>query len=354
VPRKLDVGQRPLDIARKDSAMKVSVTAPCRVDLAGGTLDIWPLGLLHRGSLTVNVAIPTRVRMEVELAGPIGHVEHAEENGPWRMLGPEDTAHDLTAAVCFALRSTGGVRVRVLEQAPIGSGLGGSSSYAVALARAVLALEERLMGDRALVALLRDLEARVLGIPTGTQDHWAAIRGGVLAVHIEPGGESIERLQVDPEWVSERLTVFFTGINHHSGMVNWEVIRRRLDGDESTRSALESIADAARLCRQALVAQDEHELGAAVSAEWAARRRLAPDVCPDDVENVVRHAQIAGATAVKACGAGGGGSLLLWHPPELRDRVTDALISVAPSGRVLNSGVARDGCEVLQVEPSPA
>jgi D-glycero-alpha-D-manno-heptose-7-phosphate kinase len=322
--------------------------------MAGGTLDIWPLGLLHHGSLTVNVAIPTRVRMEVEFAGPVGHVEHAEGDGPLRMLGPEDTAHDLTAAVCFALRSTGRVRVRVFEQAPVGSGLGGSSSYAVALARGVLALEERSMGERALVALLRDLEARVLGIPTGTQDHWAAIRGGVLAVHIEPGSESIERLQVDQNWVSERLTVFFTGINHHSGMVNWEVIRRRLDGDESTRSALESIADAARLCRQALLAQDEHEVGVAVAAEWAARRRLAPEVCPDDVEKAVRRARDAGATAVKACGAGGGGSLLVWHPPGFRDRIAEALFDAAPSGRILESGVARDGCEVLQVSTSAA
>lgn len=333
--------------------MRVAVTAPCRADLAGGTLDIWPLGLLHRGSLTVNVAIPTKVRMEVELAGPVGHVEHAESDGQWRTLGPEDTTHDLTAAVCFALRSTGGVRVRVLEQAPLGSGLGGSSSYAVALARAILALEERLMGDRALVALLRDLEARVLGIPTGTQDHWAAIRGGVLAVHLEPGGESIERLQVDPIWLSQRLTVFFTGINHHSGMVNWEVIRRRLDGDEATRSALESIADASRMCRQALMAQDEHEVGVAVAAEWAARRRLAPEVCPDDVESVVRRALEAGAAAVKACGAGGGGSLLAWHPPGTRELVTEALTDAAPTGWVLESGVSLDGCEVREVEHSP-
>jgi D-glycero-alpha-D-manno-heptose-7-phosphate kinase len=333
--------------------MRVAVTAPCRVDLAGGTLDIWPLGLLHHGSLTVNVAIPTRVRMEVDFSAPVGHVEHAECDDPWRMLGPEDTARDLTAAVCFALRSTGRVRVRVFEQAPIGSGLGGSSCYAVALARAVLALEERSMGDRALVALLRDLEARVLGIPTGTQDHWAAIRGGILAVHIEPGGESIERLPVDQDWVAERLTVFFTGINHHSGMVNWEVIRRRLDGDEGTRSALESIADAARLCRQALVAQDEHEVGLAIGAEWAARRRLAPEVCPEDVELVVRCAREAGATAVKACGAGGGGSLLVWHPPGLRQRIADALVAAAPTGRLLEPGVAAEGCEVLQVATSP-
>jgi D-glycero-alpha-D-manno-heptose-7-phosphate kinase len=332
--------------------MQVTVTAPCRVDLSGGTLDIWPLGLLHHGSVTVNVAIPTRVRLEVDLSAPVGHVEHAEREGPWRRLDPEAAADDLTASVCFALRSTGGVRVRVLEVPPLGSGLGGSSSYAVALARAVLALEDRSMGDRALVSLVRDLEARVLGVPTGTQDHWAAVRGGVLAIHMDPGGESVERLAVDSQWISDRLTVFFTGINHHSGMVNWQVIRRRLDGDEVTQRALDSIADAARLCRQALANQDEEETASAVAAEWAARQRLAPEVCPGDLDRIVRTSLNAGATAAKACGAGGGGSLLLWHPEGARDALVSALAQIAPSGYMLEPGVARDGCEVHEVEGS--
>ncbi len=330
--------------------MRVTVTAPCRVDFAGGTLDIWPLGLFHRGSVTVNMAISTRVRMQVDLSAPIGHVEQAQGDDPWRQMGPDAASNDLTAAVCYALRSTGGVRVRVLEQAPIGSGLGGSSSYAVALARAVLALEERTLGDRALVALLRDLEARVLGTPTGTQDHWAAVRGGVLAIHYDPGGESVEPLAVDPEWISDRTTVFFTGIDHHSGMVNWEVIRRRLDGDEATRVALEAIADSARLCRQALVAQDERETAAAVAAEWAARRQLAPEVCPDDLEEILRTAYDGGAAAVKACGAGGGGSLLIWHAAGARDQLVKVLAKVAPTGQVLSPGIAGNGCQVLLSE----
>ncbi len=48
----------------------VRATAPCRADLAGGTLDIWPLGLLHRNALTVNIAIPVRVTLEVSDGGP--------------------------------------------------------------------------------------------------------------------------------------------------------------------------------------------------------------------------------------------------------------------------------------------
>jgi len=330
---------------RLGSPMRVVGTAPCRADFAGGTLDIWPLGLLHPGALTVNVAIPVRVRLSVDLAAPVGHVEHAVGDGAWRSSGPLES-RDLTAAVSFALRSTGGVRVRVVEQAPLGSGLGGSSAYAVALARSILALEDRSMGERVLVGVLRDVEARVMEALTGVQDHWAALRGGVLAVHLQPGGESVEPLVVDPEWLGSRFSVFFTAMSHHSGMVNWQVVRRRMEGDASTRDALEAIADSARRCRRGMLAQDEDEVGAALSAEWLARRKLAPEVCPVELEMLESAALNAGARAFKACGAGGGGSVLLWHPAGHRDRIAEALAVAMPGGAMQPVGVSSTGCEV--------
>jgi D-glycero-alpha-D-manno-heptose-7-phosphate kinase len=302
--------------------------------------------VLHRGALTVNVAVPMRVRLEADLGGAPGHVDHAIDDRPWRRLDPDDVDADLTAAVCFAIRPQGGVRVRVLEQAPLGSGLGGSSSYAVALARGVLALADRTADDRALVALLRDLEARVLGAPTGVQDHWAAVIGGVLAVHMEPGGETVEQLAVDNRWLADRLSLFFTGVTHHSGMVNWQVVRRRIEGEAATISALTAIAEAAARCRQALLAGDGRECGAAIAAEWAARKGLAPEVCPPELERLERIALEGGALALKACGAGGGGSLLLWHHPGARDGLAKVLASEAPAGWMLDSGLAMEGCRV--------
>ena len=325
----------------------VRVEAPCRADLAGGTLDIWPLGLLHPGALTVNAAIPLKVRLEVDCEAPQGELRHAVGEDGWRSLHPGDWATDLTAAVAFALRPHGGLRVRVRSQAPMGSGLGGSSAYAVALARAVLAANGEGMEDERLVPLLRDLEARVLATPTGVQDHWAAVLGGVLALHLEPGEPRVEHLAVDPGWLGDRMTVFFTGITHHSGMVNWQVIRRRMEGEERTTAALAAIAEAASRCRAALVAADEELAAAAVAAEWAARKRLAPEVCPPELEAVERAAIEAGALAVKACGAGGGGSLLVWHAPGARDGLEAALIKAAPEGRVVATGVAITGCKVV-------
>ena len=325
----------------------MTVESPCRADLAGGTLDIWPLGMLHPGSLTVNAAIPVMVRLEVDLEAPPEEVWHAMGDGEWRRLDREAALSDLSAAVAFAVRPTGGVRVRVRSQAALGSGLGGSSAYAVALARGILTVAGEEMADERLVAVARDLEARVLGIPTGVQDHWASVRGGVLAVHHEPGGERIEVLDVNPEWVGERMTVFDTGITHHSGMVNWQVIRRRLDGESAAVDALEAIAGAARRCRVELIAGNEDGVGRAMGYEWSARKRLAPEVCPPELDAIIDAGLAAGASAIKACGAGGGGSVLVWHPPGARESISSALNRAAPDGSVVATRVAKIGCRVL-------
>ena len=336
------------------AGLGMTVESPCRADLAGGTLDIWPLGMLHPGSVTVNAAIPVMVRLEVDLEAPPDEVWHAIGEGEWRRLGEADATSDLSAAVAFAVRPTGGLRVRVRSQAGLGSGLGGSSAYAVALARGILTATADEMADERLVAVARDLEARILGISTGVQDHWASVRGGVLAVHHEPGGERVEALDVDPGWVGERMTIFDTGISHHSGMVNWQVIRRRLDGEVVAVDAFEAIAEAARRCRTELIAGNEDGVGQTVADEWRARKRLAPEVCPSDLDAVVAAGLAAGAAAVKACGAGGGGSVLVWHPPGARDAIVAALESAAPAGRVVATGVATIGCRVLTIQECAA
>jgi D-glycero-alpha-D-manno-heptose-7-phosphate kinase len=323
------------------------VESPCRADLAGGTLDIWPLGMLHPGSVTVNAAIPVMVRMDIDLEAPEGEVWHALGDEEWKKLDRSVETSDLTAAVAFAARSQGGVRVRVRSQASLGSGLGGSSAYAVALAQGIYtALGEEIPNQR-LVRLARDLEARILDNPTGLQDHWASVRGGVLAIHHEPGGERDEKLEVEPEWVGHRLTVFDTGITHHSGMVNWQAIRRRLDGDVDTTNAMEAIAEAARECRAQLLDGIEQGVGRAIAAEWNARKRLAPEVCPPELESIVDAGLAAGASAIKACGAGGGGSILLWHPPDVRESLSSALKAAAPNGGVVATAIEKIGCRVL-------
>src|SRR6201987_12219 len=62
---------RHIEILDDGKNMRIESKAPTRVDLAGGTLDIWPIYLFHPGALTINAAI-TRYASCVIETRPIG------------------------------------------------------------------------------------------------------------------------------------------------------------------------------------------------------------------------------------------------------------------------------------------
>ncbi len=333
----------------------IEVRAPGRVDLAGGTLDLWPLYCLHPGAVTVNVAVDARVRVAAA-ARPDqpSRVAVTTAGAAERTVAAADAGTDLIAAVALAVRPEGALAVEVRQQLPVGSGLGGSSVLAVAVATACLAVAGRPMSPGRLVALLRDVEARVLRAPTGVQDYYPAVLGGALAIGFPAGGEEVAPVDVAAEWVNERLAVVDTGIAHHSGMVNWEVYRRRIDGDEVVTACLDEIAAAGRDCRAALAAHDGVGVAAAMRRDWEARRRLAPGVTTPDVDAVIGAGLRAGALAGKACGAGGGGCVAFWTAPGAADGVAAAAAAAGGDrARVVPVRMDSDGVRVSEVGGEP-
>ena len=193
---------------------------------------------------------------------------------------------------------------------PRGAGLGASSALAVALAAAAEAAMGRAASEpAALVALARDVEARLMGLPTGVQDHWPALLGGALAVHHRAGGTDVRRLDADLAALAASLVVAYSGVSHFSAGQNWQVVRRRLDGEAEVRELFAGIARVAAAAERALAAGDLPRLGALVAEEWSLRRRLAPGISVPAVEALLAAARGAGAWGGKACGAGGGGSV---------------------------------------------
>ena len=92
----------------------LTVRAPVRVDLAGGTLDLWPLYCLHPGSLTVNVAIAAGVQLRIESnAAPAGAMLLSSPRGETVRLCQDDAGSDLAATVAFHFAPAGGLAVAV-------------------------------------------------------------------------------------------------------------------------------------------------------------------------------------------------------------------------------------------------
>ena len=304
----------------------VSARASCRVDLAGGTLDIWPLGLLHPGARTINVAIDVEARVVLTKSARCSVRQDGTtvEADDWPGLA-EVPGGELVGLLASEL-DLPAAAVLLESDSPRGGGLGASSALGVAFVAAAEAWTGRPPSETGWRAgLVRDVEARLMSLPTGCQDQYAALLGGALEILYGPGGEEVSRLAVDLEALGESLVVAYSGRSHFSAGSNWQIVRRRLDGDAESIELFAGITAAAVDTAAALAAGDLPAVGAAVGREWSYRRRLAEGISTPKLEELLAAAREAGAWGGKATGAGGGGCVAVLCPAARRDAVREAL-----------------------------
>ena len=319
---------------RRFPAVPVRAIVPNRVDLAGGTLDIFPLYLLVPGSLTVNAAVGLTSRVEI-LQVPGGARLVAE--GFTRRLEAADTHRfpgrgrfGLVAAALRAVPPLSGVEIRFRNEAPVGTGLGASSALLVAVLLATDALLGRRGRWRDTARKAMEIEALHLRNLTGSQDHIAALRGGIQGIRFLPGTAEADRIppgSLPGRRISGHGVLAYTGKSHFSAGVNWRMIRGAIDGNPAILKKFAGIAGAARDAWEAVSSGEVERLGRAVSREWAIRKTIAPGISTRQVEEAlasrVFRRNVAGA---KLCGAGGGGMLFaLLRQPEGREEVESFL-----------------------------
>ena len=301
-------------------------------------MDLWPLYLLHEDPITVNAAIDLYATAVVERGAGDGIAIVSRDRGLEARFADRaalrgairDRRGDLEylerlAAHFLADGPERAVRITTDCMAPAGSGLGGSSALGIATAAALDRATGRGLDPDRLLALTRAIETQVLRIPTGEQDYHPALRGGTLALHYTVEGTRVERLAVSGAALLERIVLVFSGQSRSSGISNWDVLKRHLDGDATVRSALDAINRAAHAMRAALRASAWDDAGRALADEWNARKRLSPMVTTGAIDALIEAAGREGAMAGKVCGAGGGGCVVFWVKAGRRDAVRSSL-----------------------------
>ena len=148
----------------------------------------------------------------------------------------------------------------------------------------------------------------------------------------------------DPGELERRIVLAYTGAPRQSGTNNWDITRRHIDGDRHIFDCFERIRDTAAALRDALARSDWDDAGRQIASEWENRKRLAPGVSTPAIDELIRRATAAGATAAKVCGAGGGGCLFCYGPPQARPAVAAAL--TAGGARVLDYHIEMEGLRV--------
>ncbi len=326
--------------------MRITAKAPCRVDLAGGTIDIWPLYLYHPKAVTVNFAVDRYASCEITTRGDrkinIRSLDlRAEES--FESLDALRSAKryklPLAAYVVRYFAPREGFDLVTNSEAPAGAGISGSSTLIIALSSAFNKLTAAAYNIEKIREISQNVEAQIIRVPTGCQDYYPAMYGGVSAIELTEAGIARKAIGVDQADLNERIVLAYTGVPRNSGINNWEVMKAHIDGDRQVWRNFDRIAEIAHAMRQALERADWKEAARLLREEWSFRRKNAPGISTPLIDKLVEVTRKAGAVGAKVCGAGGGGCVIF-----LAERGAKAKVAAA---------IEREGATVLPVKVAP-
>jgi D-glycero-alpha-D-manno-heptose-7-phosphate kinase len=346
-------------VLRPRVEVRATARAPLRISLAGGGTDVPPLapGL---GGRVVAAALGLHVRATVEpfdrgwvrLEGAWGLADaaHAAAGSPAPAGPPDPHAEDPSPAlhpapplvatvtrraqeppatgVAFrlleAVRAAFGVddavRITIESDLTPGTGLGGSAAAAVSLLAAFHAALGRAVPPQELATHASLLERETLGLRCGLQDQLCSAEGGVLDLRFFDDGFSLSRIDPSPDLardLASGLLLLDTRIRRVSGEI-LDVTNQGRARPVSAQlvAAAEDTARGFRLASLPLVLAGMRRSAA------AKLRRGGPSALPLDW---IRKLASLGAVVVRACGAGGGGHVLLWADPARHPALIDAV-----------------------------
>jgi D-glycero-alpha-D-manno-heptose-7-phosphate kinase len=314
----------------------IEASAPTRVDLEGGTIDIWPLYLFHPGATTVNFAISPRTFCRIETRADNCIILESTDRGERVETTlteidelAQDTKLELLSKLVHFFRPTVGFTLTAESHAPAGAGLAGSSSLFITAIGAL----NKFCGDRypesAFIDIAANIETTVIRVPAGFQDYYPAQYGGLSSISFGIEGRKREAIPVDSALLESRFELLYTGEPRNSGTNNWDIFKRHIDELKTDTQPLtklfDGIRDSAARAREALLANDWDSLSATMKAAFPQRKQLAPTITTPHMDKLIETALANGAEAAKVCGAGGGGCIAFLCAEGRRADVENAL-----------------------------
>ena len=259
--------------------------APCRADLAGGTIDLWPLYLFHPGALTLNFAVNILTSCKITpLKGRRIHLRSLDTREEELFSSLDELRHarrfrlPLAARLLQFFAPKEGLFVETDSESPAGAGISGSSALMIATTAALARFTDRNLTFEQMRVIAQNVEAQIIKVPTGCQDYYPALYGGVNAIHLNPDGIYREAVPVAPEEIESRFVLAYTGAPRQSGINNWEVFRAHIEGEQRVFRNFARIAEIAVSMYRALSHAEWDEVARLLQEEWKLRRTNAPGI----------------------------------------------------------------------------
>jgi D-glycero-alpha-D-manno-heptose-7-phosphate kinase len=245
-----------------------------------------------------------------------------------------------------ALRKTGvskGVEITTMGDIPAGSGLGSSSAVTVGALHAMYMYRNELVTSEQLAKEACEIEITTLGKPIGKQDQYISVYGGLRFLEFRPDDSvTCERIDLDPslqKQVNESLLLFYTGTTRQAA----SILTEQQQNIRQNSTILSEIKQQAMQARYDLCNGNLEAFGALLNETWNLKKKLASQITNACIEDLYQRGLRAGAIGGKIAGAGGGGFLLFYCPPEKREPVREALRQV----RELPFSLVNNGTRVI-------
>lgn len=237
----------------------------------------------------------------------------------------DELRHELIRTAMSLTGVKKGVEIITMGDIPAGTGLGSSSTVTVGALQALHAYRNDWVPAHQLAREACQIEIDLLGKPIGYQDQYIAAFGGLRLIEFNRDG-SVNAIPVAMQGsilqrLDERLLLFYTGITRKADTI----LSDQKEKVGRNKENLRTLHQMAITARQALLNDDLDTIGALLDESWALKKQLASGISNSHLDDLYRKALSAGALGGKVTGAGGGGFLLLYAPPEKRDSVRRAL-----------------------------
>lgn len=235
--------------------------------------------------------------------------------------------------------------------APAGSGLGSSSTLVVVMIRAFAELLNLPLDDYTIAHLAFKIERVDCGLQGGRQDQYSATFGGFNFMEFYAD----ERAVINPlrikNWIicelEASLVLFYTGVSRESAKIIADQSSNVKAGAVDAIDAMHGIKREALVMKECLLKGDFEGIVESMHQGWESKKRSAKTVSNTHIENIHNAAINAGALAGKVSGAGGGGFMMFFVPPEKRMDVVRSLNRF--EGQVNNCHFTKYGTQAWRI-----
>ena len=304
------------------------VRAPLRISFAGGGTDMEDY-YAYYGGMVVSAAIDKYFYVFVSPKDGDGvHIGSSDYRCFYHWSGEDQPIWDgdlrLPQAILHEFDISQGLSMFLASEIPPGTGLGSSSTVAVALVKTFSTLKGQRLDPGEVAETAYRIESKQLDSPCGKQDHYASAFGGINAIYFQREGVQVESLTLDAtvrDQLRDSLLLFFLDSSRSAADILQEQRQGARDNRAEVVEAMHRLKEAAVETKKALEKGEMYRFGHILRDSWEHKKRLAGGVTNPRIDEIYERALSKGAVGGKVAGAGGGGFLLLYCEPAFRDRV---------------------------------